>query len=136
MGDHVLRYETEVYCWEGLKPKMTLSGAPLGTLVLTDRHLIFLSNGAHEEGRHFHPADSSGTIDLRTLVNNGGFTVPLHHIDEVRPATRWDRTKYLSLRLRTDDGAPVECALMRRVGMPDAQGWAQNVTKARAAALH
>ncbi len=146
MRDRVLRSETDVYCWDGPKPKMTLAGAQLGTLVLTELHLLFLCASSYYLGRRSRTAtvggalsgeqvvDETGTLDLSALVNSGSFAVPLHRVDEVRPATRWDRTKYLSLWLRDGSGAPFACALMGRLSMPDAQGWAQNVGNARAAA--
>jgi hypothetical protein len=145
MRDRVLRSEIDVYCWDGPKPKMTLAGAQLGTLVLTERYLLFLCTSACYLGRRSCTAtidalsgepvaDETGTLDVSALVNSGSFAVPLHRVDEARPAMRWDRTKYLSLWLRDDSGAPFACALTGRLSMPDPQGWAQNVGNARAAA--
>jgi hypothetical protein len=55
-------------------------------------------------------------------------------VDEARAACRWDRTTYLSLRLRDGDEAPFEVALMRKTGMPSAKGWALSLDAARATA--
>ncbi len=145
MAERVLRSETEVYCWDGLKAKMTLAGSTLGTVVLTDQNLLFLSSGGNDMGRRIRSAMIGGALagelaalrtplDLGALDNPGSFAVALHHVDEARVAKRWDRTKYLSLRLRDGDGTPFECALMRKMGMPDAAGWAQAVGAARSAA--
>jgi hypothetical protein len=143
---HVLRSETEVYCWDGAKARTTLAGSNLGSLVLTDRTLLFLSTGGNDVGRRIRSAAVGGTLagelaalrtgglDVAALDNPGSFAVPLHDIDEARASRRWDRTCYLALRLRAADGAPFECALMRKLGMPDAENWAESIDAARAAA--
>jgi hypothetical protein len=145
VDDQLLRSETEVYCWDGPKAKMTLAGSHLGTLVMTGRHLLFLSSGGNDMGRRVRSAMvggalagelatlSTGSLDMRALDNPGSFAVPLHQVDEARPARRWDRTKYLTLRLRAADGSPAEFALMCKMGMPDVKGWAHDLDTARAA---
>jgi hypothetical protein len=146
MEERVIRSETEVYRWDGPKAAMSLQGTRLGTLVLTDRHLLFLSTGGNDLGGRLAPAVlggavggepaavSSGSLDLGVLANPGSFAVPVHHVDEARAACRWDRTTYLSLRLRDGDEAPFEVALMRKTGMPSAKGWALSLDAARATA--
>jgi hypothetical protein len=144
-GDEsVVRSETEVYRWEGPKAKMTLAGTMLGALVLTDRHLLFLSLGGNDMGRRLRSAAVGGALagelaarptgglDLSALGNPGSFAIPLDRVDEARGASRWDRTKYLALRLRDVDGAHHEFALMRKLGMPDAPEWAAAIEAARA----
>jgi hypothetical protein len=145
VDETVVRGETEVYRWDGPKAKMTLSGTMLGTLVLTDRHLMFLSTGGNDLGRRLRSAvvggalaghlaaTTTGALDMRALDNPGSFAIPLDHVDEARAASRWDRTKYLALRLRDADEAPFEFALMRKMGMPDVTGWAQSIQTARGA---
>jgi hypothetical protein len=146
--ENVVRSETEVYRWEGPKAKMTLAGTMLGTLVLTDRNLLFLSSGGNDLGRRLRSAAvggglagelaarRTGGLDLSALDNPGSFAIPLDHVDEARAASRWDRTKYLTLRLRDVDGVHHEFALMRKMGMPDVRGWAESIETARAATPH
>src|SRR5215207_4588771 len=50
VDETVVRSETEVYRWDGPKAKTTILGTMLGTLVLTDRHLLFLSTGGNDPG--------------------------------------------------------------------------------------
>jgi hypothetical protein len=146
VDEHVLRSESEVYCWDGPKARMTLAGSNLGNLVLTDRTLLFLSVGGNDMGRRIRSAVVGGALagelaalrtgglDLAALDNPGSFAVRLGAVDEARASRRWDGTRYLALRLRDGAGAPFECALMRKAGMPDAAGWAGSVDAARAAA--
>ncbi|HKH06804.1 MAG TPA: hypothetical protein VKA65_16665 [Acidimicrobiales bacterium] len=145
MDETVVRSETEVYRWDGPKAKTTILGTMLGTLVLTDRHLLFLSTGGNDLGRRLRSAAigsalagdlagrTTGGLDLQALDNPGSFAIPLEQVDEARMASRLDRTKYLAVRLRDGDGAPFEFALMRKVGMPDVTGWARSVEVARSA---
>ncbi|HLM62933.1 MAG TPA: hypothetical protein VK306_01430 [Acidimicrobiales bacterium] len=148
MDETVVRHETEVCRWDGPKAKMTLSGTMLGTLVLTDRHLMFLSTGGNDMGRRMRSATiggalggelaatRTGTLDLRALGNAGSFAIPLDHVDEARAASRWDRTKYLALRLRDADEAPFEFAFMGKTGMRDVKGWEQSIETAMGAIRH
>ena len=143
MDENVLRSESEVYCWDGAKARMTLAGSNLGTLVLTDHTLLFLSVGGNDMGRRIRSAALGGALagelaglptgglDLAALDNPGSFAVQLRHVDEARASRRWDGTRYLALRLRDGDGTPFACALMRKAGMPDAAGWADSVAAAR-----
>jgi len=145
VGETVVRSESEVYRWEGPKARMTLSGTMLGTLVLTDERLLFLSTGGNDAARRVRAAalggalagelaaSRTGALDLSALDAPGSFAVPLDQVAGARAARRWDATKYLSVDLH-DRGAPVACALMRKMGMPDAAGWAAGIEEARRAA--
>jgi hypothetical protein len=145
VDENVVRSETEVYRWEGPKAKATLSGSMLGTLVLTDQHLMFLSTGGNDLGRRVRSSlvggalggqlagGRTGHLDLDALENPGSFAVALGQVDEARAARRWDRTKFLAVRLRDADGSPFEFAFMPKMGMPDVQGWADAVEAARQA---
>ena len=111
MDETVTRRETEIYRWDGPKAKMTLSGTMLGTLVLTGDHLLFLSTGGNDMGRRLRSAaiggqlagdlfaKKTGGLDLAALDNPGSFAIPLGQVDEARAASRWDRTKFLAVRL-------------------------------------
>lgn len=145
MDETVVRQETEVYRWDGAKAKMTLAGTMLGTLVLTGGHLLFLSTGGNDMGRRLRSAAlggalagelagaRTGALDLTALDEPGSFAIPLGQVDEARAASRWDRTKFLAVRLRDGDGTPFEFAFMRKMGMPDVKGWAQAIEEARRA---
>lgn len=145
MDETVVRRETEVYRWDGPKAKMTLAGTMLGSLVLTGDHLLFLSTGGNDMGRRLRSAviggqlagelaaTGTGGLDLAALDAPGSFAIPLAQVDEARAASRWDRTKFLALRLRDGDGTPFEFAFMRKMGMPDVKGWAQAIEGARRA---
>jgi hypothetical protein len=145
VDETVVRQVTEVYRWDGPKAKMTLSGTMLGTLVLTGGHLLFLSTGGNDMGRRLRSAalggqlagelaaTRTGALDLSALDAPGSFAIPLAQVDEARAASRWDRTKFLAVRLRDGGGAPFEFAFMRKMGMPDVKGWAQAIEEARRA---
>jgi hypothetical protein len=146
MRDQVLRLTADVYCWDGPKPKLTLAGAEHGTLVLTEGHLLFRTIDAYDMRRRVDAVavstaraaepveDGADLLDLPALLSTGGFVVPLSRVDEVRSATRWDRSRYLSVRLRDGNGAPLERSLMHRMSMPDVEGWARSIVDARTAA--
>ena len=160
MDENVLRSEPGVHRWDGPKARVTLAGTAQGTLLLTDRHLIFLAVGGGALGRHVRSSDvgalleaprvdgaggaadahdagdgpavgGPGAYDLRALAHPASFAVPVDHLDEAWAARRLDRTAYLALRLRDLDGAGHEFAVMRPSGMPDAPGWARSIEVAR-----
>jgi hypothetical protein len=145
VDETVVRTTTEVYRWEGAKAKMTLSGTMLGTLVLTGGHLLFLSTGGNDMGRRLRSAVIGGALggelagvrtgglDVSALEAPGSFAIPVDQVDEARAASRWDRTKFLAVRLRDADGAPFEFAFMRKMGMPDVKAWAQDIEATRGA---
>lgn len=139
----VLR-ETEVYCWDGPKAGMTLKGSQLGALVLTPTHLLFLSQGGNDIGRRAAGAAiggavggmlagrSTGDLDLSALDNPGSFAASLDQV-EAEARARWDRTKFLTVRIQAPGEAPVERALMGKAGLRAAKQWAAAVESGRAA---
>lgn len=158
MDEQVLRSETGVHRWDGPKARVTVAGTARGTLLVTDRHLVFLAQSGGGLGRRVRSSDlgvlsgapggadradnageagdgpavgGHGAFDLRALAHPASFAVPLDHIDEARAARRLDRTAYLALRLRDVHGAGHEFAVMGPSGMPDAPGWARTIEVAR-----
>ncbi len=160
MDENVLRSEPGVHRWDGPKARVALVGTAEGTLLLTDRHLVFLAVCGGPLGRHVRSSDvgallgiphgggaggaddagdgpavgGPGAYDLRALAHPASFAVPVDHVDEAWAARRLDRTAYLALRLRDLDGAGHEFAVMRPSGMPDAPGWARTIEVARSLA--
>ncbi len=136
--------ETEVYCWEGPKAGMTLKGAQLGTLVLTPTHLVFLSSGGNDLGRRVAGAAiggaaggmlagrPTGDLDLSALERPGSFAARLDQV-EAEARSRWDRTRFLAVRVHAAGVAPVERALMGKAGLRTNKQWVAGIESGRAA---
>lgn len=143
----VLKTLDSVYAWPKPKAGMSLTGAKVGQLMLTDQRLLFLSTGTSGLAKALTAQLLLGTVgslvfgrtktselDLSALENEGSFAVPLGNVEDIATKKRWDFAMYLTLRFRDDNGETQHRALMTKTGFQYAKfrEWASDVLEARA----
>lgn len=57
VDEKVLRSEAGVHRWDGPKARVTVAGTARGTLLVTDRHLVFLAQSGGGLGRRVRSSD-------------------------------------------------------------------------------
>lgn len=115
----ILAWAPGHFRWNAPRPGWSLLGTVLGTLVVTDRRFLFLSDGEPGiyHGRE-HPVTTpaAGDVDFELLANPASLDLPLVEIQALEVTRGWLGTWYLSLRATGPDGAPARFCFMSRGG--------------------
>ncbi len=117
MRENVLRWVDAMMCWPRERPGLANRGSFLGSLVLTNQRLLFLSTGGSRwlnrvlgtAAGSFLGALAVGRaltedLDLGILGNAGSLEIPLVQILLCQAKRRWDFGAYLTVRW-AEDGA-------------------------------
>lgn len=121
------------YAWHRAKPGLTLFGAYVGHLLVTNRQLIFLSSGNNGiltalffgffgffDGPRLDIVSGTTRIHdlgLAALANEGSFALPLTHITGSRIGKRLDFSNYLAIEAVHAPGAARSWSFMDRYGL-------------------
>ena len=118
-----------MYMWRAARPGVTLFGAYVGRVLLTNHRFLFLSTGATGVSRGWVFTAAGGLtmltfrktttdqLDLSALRNEGSLSGRLDHITSSRVARRWDLSNYLVVETAGTSSLPSVCSFMTRVGL-------------------
>ena len=114
-----------IYCWAGKrKIGMTLMSAKIGSLILTDDTLYFVSSGSSGV-----VLGATWTVDAAALANPGSLQVPVSSITRCEMAKK----RSLSITVRNPDGSETDYAFGQQMGMPGGHDWVAQINGRRVA---
>jgi hypothetical protein len=138
MSGEIILEADQVFRWEGPKRKSTLARAKLGRLVLTDRHLLFLSTGSNDisamrlVGAAVSPLAALRTgrtsqLDLAAARAPGGLEIPLEQLVSAELTSMF---KVLTIRWRSSADELVSSTFApKNGGMPSGPSWVAALTE-------
>lgn len=144
MSETIIMSADSLYRWKGPKMKSTLMGTKLGTLVLTNQRLLFLSSGKNDVLKRaagaavgggiggLAAAESTANLDLSALANEGSMDIPLATIID----TGWTKkmfSNFLWVTLRAADGSQEAWTFATQHGLAAGAQWETSIKTACAA---
>ena len=122
--EEIRAFAPHLFRWQGPKAKFFLFGTVQGTLVITDRRLLFLTAGGSGMASQFSALGqqlSGGVrladIDLSLLATPESISLPLAKITRFEVIRRWDFASYISLAGTDEAGEEICVALMPKLGL-------------------
>lgn len=122
--EEIRAFAPHLFRWQGPKAKFFLFGTVQGTLVVTNRRLMFLTGGGSWVTSQFSALGQQlsggmrlADIDLTLLGNPESIAIPLEKITRFEVVRRWDFASYLTLAGTDDHGEEVCVAFMPKLGL-------------------
>jgi hypothetical protein len=126
--EEIRAFAPHLFRWHGPKAKFFLFGTVQGTLVVTDRRLLFLTGGDSwftsqfsALGQQLSGGVRLADIDLTQLGNPESIAMPLYGVERFEVVRRWDFASYLTLAGTDEEGEEVCVAFMPKLGLNASQ---------------
>lgn len=126
MNENVQIRLGSIRCWAREDAPVLVIGSKVGSLVLTEQRLLFLSTGRSEIlGRASRGLLWGGVkgqkltdpLNFSDLENAGSLSVPIDNIAHCEAKRRWDGGAYLSLSYHDDQGRTCYRSFMTEFGI-------------------
>ena len=111
----VIGWEPHMMRSVGPRAKMLVFGTKHGTVVVTNRRFLFLSEG--ESGFSGQFSRNVQEIDSHYLDSESSIDIPIGQIERIRVRRRWDFASYISIKGVDANMRKVSYSFMSKFGM-------------------